>query len=70
MTGDRNGAAAMAVGALLKQLMFRSFDMIGKTLRRKEPTPQNRKIIMEIIPKLETAPKCFNHPPNFPTKSS
>ncbi len=70
MTGGLDGAAAMAGGALLKQLMFRSFDRSGNILRRKEPTPQNRTAITEIIPKPETAPKFFDHPPTLATKST
>jgi hypothetical protein len=43
--------------------------MIGKALRRIDPTPQNLTAITEIIPNPEMAPKFFNQPPILGTKS-
>jgi hypothetical protein len=37
--------------------------MIGKALRRIDPTPQNLTAITEIIPNPEMAPKFLTNPP-------
>jgi len=64
------GRAVMAGRDFLEQVNWRSLEIRGNALRRREPIPQNLTAKTDRAPSPETAPKFFTHPPIFVTKSA